>query len=38
LIPGDGGGARPSSGVKVGSRHPDYAAHGAVIVRVTKVS
>lgn len=38
IIPGGGGGARPTPLAKHGSYSPGYSPHGVVIVRVFKVS
>lgn len=38
LIPGGGGGARPSSSLKVGSRAPGYSPNGAVVLRLTRIT
>lgn len=38
VIPGSGGGARPQSNLKAGSRAPGYSPHGVVIIRLVAIS
>jgi hypothetical protein len=38
VIPGAGGGARPTKNLKVGSRAPGYSPDGAVVIRLTRIT